>query len=67
MPPHTNFVLHRIRGDLDLYRSRMAEAGFLVGRPFPPFLDHNRVSLGLPEDMERWAGTLRDFRSRGWV
>jgi histidinol-phosphate aminotransferase len=67
MPSHTNFVLHRIRGDLGRYRRRMADAGFLVGRPFPPFLDHNRVSLGLPGDMERWADALRDFRSRGWV
>lgn len=67
MPSETNFILHRIRGDLDLYRERMAEAGFRVGRAFPPYLDHNRVSLGLPEDMERWAETLRDFRSRGWV
>jgi histidinol-phosphate aminotransferase len=67
MPTHTNFVLHRIQGDLELYRRRMAEAGFLVGRAFPPYLDHNRVSLGLPEEMERWAGVLRGFRDRGWV
>jgi histidinol-phosphate aminotransferase len=67
MPSHTNFVLHQIGGDLDAYRSRMADSGFLVGRPFPPFLGHNRVSLGLPEDMERWAEVLRQFRRRGWV
>jgi histidinol-phosphate aminotransferase len=67
MPSHTNFVLHRVRGDLELYRRRMAEAGFLVGRAFPPYLDHNRVSLGLPEEMERWAGALRGFRDREWV
>lgn len=67
MPSHTNFVLHEIHGDLDLYRGRMADAGFLVGRPFPPFLGHNRVSLGLPDEMEGWAGALRGFRARGWV
>jgi histidinol-phosphate aminotransferase len=67
MTSHTNFVLHQITGDLELYRRRMAEAGFLVGRAFPPYLDHNRVSLGLPHEMERWAETLRAFRARGWV
>jgi histidinol-phosphate aminotransferase len=67
MPSQTNFVLHRIQGELELYRQRMAEAGFLVGRAFPPYLDHNRVSLGLPQEMERWAEALRGFRARGWV
>lgn len=28
---------------------------------------HGRVSLGTPEQMERWAETLRSFRERGWV
>ena len=67
MPTETNFLMHRISGDLATYRGRMAEAGFLVGRDFPPMLDWNRLSLGLPEDMSRFCDTLRDFRSKGWV
>ena len=67
LPSHTNFIMHRIRGDLGQYRSRMRQAGFSVGRPFPPMLDHNRLSIGRPEQMERWAETLRRFRQRGWV
>lgn len=67
VPSHTNFVMHRISGDLRQYIDRMAEAGIRVGRPFPPMLDHNRCSLGLPEEMARWSDTLRDFRRKGWV
>lgn len=66
-PSHTNFVMHRIRGPVEDFNRRMADAGILVGRPFPPFTDRCRVSLGLPEDMERYGETLRDFRKKGWV
>ena len=65
---HTAFLFHEIRGDQPLYIRRMEEQGILVGRPFPPILDHNRVSLSAtPEDLERFADTLRMFRRRGWV
>jgi histidinol-phosphate aminotransferase len=67
LPSHTNFMMHRINGELDAYRTRMEDAGYLVGRPFPPMLQYNRVSFGLPEDMEGFADTLRTFRQRGWV
>ena len=67
MPTQANFLMHRISGDLATYRSRMADAGFLVGRDFPPKLDWNRLSFGLPEDMGRFCDTLRDFRKKGWV
>jgi len=67
LPSHTNFLMHRIKGELATYRERMLEAGFAVGRPFPPMLTYNRVSLGLPEEMEHFAAVLRTFRERGWV
>jgi histidinol-phosphate aminotransferase len=67
LPTQTNFVMHRIHGDLSEYQARMRAEGWLVGRAFPPMLDHNRLSFGLPEDMARWAETLRGFRRKGWV
>ncbi len=67
LPSHTNFVMHRIAGDLREYIGRMADAGVRVGRPFPPMLDYNRCSFGLPSEMEKFAETLRDFRRKGWV
>jgi len=66
-PTNTNFIMHKINGDLATYRNRMADEGLLVGRNFPPMLDHNRLSFGLPEEMDRWASTIKDFRQKGWV
>jgi histidinol-phosphate aminotransferase len=67
LPSHTNFLLHRITGDLRTYRERMRQHDVLVGRPFPPMLEYNRVSIGSPEEMQRFTEVLREFRSEGWV
>jgi histidinol-phosphate aminotransferase len=67
LPSQTNFVMHRINGDLETYRKRMAERNVRVGRPFPPLLEYNRLSIGTPEEMERFVEILRDFREKGWV
>jgi histidinol-phosphate aminotransferase len=67
LPTNTNFIMHRINGDLGVYRDRMAERGLLVGRDFPPMLDHNRLSFGLPNEMDQWASAIKDFRARGWI
>ena len=67
LPSHANFVMHTIAGEQRDYIARMREAGVLVGRPFPPLLGWNRVSLGTPAEMERFCATLRGFRQKGWV
>jgi histidinol-phosphate aminotransferase len=67
LPSHANFLMHGITGDLGTYITRMRERGVHVGRPFPPLLSYNRLSLGLPAEMERFAAELRGFRRRGWV
>jgi histidinol-phosphate aminotransferase len=67
IPSHTNFVMHRVPGDVSAYRRRMAERGVRVGRPFPPMTGWNRLSFGLPEEMARFAEVLRAGRRAGWV
>lgn len=67
IPSQASFVMHEVPGDLETHIRRMADHGVQVGRPFPPLLSHNRVSIGRPEEMERFADVLRDFRRRGWV
>ena len=67
MPSQTNFVMHRINGDLTEYVNRMREAEIIVGRAFPPLTTWNRVSLGTVEEMEAWAETVRAFRAKGWI
>ncbi len=66
-PSHTNFVMHRINGDLRAYNTAMGARGIRVGRPFPPMRNYSRLSIGLPEEMERFADTLRAFRREGRV
>jgi histidinol-phosphate aminotransferase len=67
LPSQANFVMHRIPGDLASYQKHMQERGALVGRAFPPMLAYNRVSIGLPAEMEDFVGLLREFRKQGWV
>lgn len=67
LPSHTNFVMHRITGDLATYIARMRERGILVGRQFPPLTTWSRVTIGLPEEMTEFAAELRGFRARGSV
>jgi histidinol-phosphate aminotransferase len=67
LPSHANFLMHRIPGDLGDYIQRMRDEGIRVGRPFPPMTGWNRISFGLPDEMDRWAGALRRFRTMGWI
>jgi len=67
LPSQANFLMHRINGDEKEYIGRMRERGLHVGRPFPALPSYNRLSMGLPEEMEIWAETLKDFRQQGWV
>jgi histidinol-phosphate aminotransferase len=67
IPTQTNFIMHRINGDLQAYIGRMRDQGIRVGRPFPPMLEWNRVSFGLPEEMGRWAEALRGMRAVGAI
>ena len=65
LPTHANFIMHRIRGDLRDHIARMRANGVRVGRAFPPMVEWNRVSFGLPEEMGRWAEVLRRMRAAG--
>ena len=67
LPSHTNFLMHEIGMDVGDYQRLFLDAGIAVGRAFPPMLRYNRLSLGTPEEMGRWAQTLRDLRRRGRV
>ncbi|MDH3522114.1 MAG: aminotransferase class I/II-fold pyridoxal phosphate-dependent enzyme [Acidobacteriota bacterium] len=67
LPSHANFLMHRLPGDPAEYARRMLAHGFRVGRPFPPLTSYNRLSLGLPAEMERFVQVLHDFRAKGWV
>jgi histidinol-phosphate aminotransferase len=60
IPSQTNFFMVHL-GDrtvqpvIEEFRKR----GILVGRPFPPMLNHLRVSIGTPEDMEKFIQAFK--------
>jgi histidinol-phosphate aminotransferase len=67
LPSQANFIMHRVTGDLDSYIARMRDAGVAVGRAFPPMLAYNRVSIGLPAEMEVWTRAITSLRGQGLV
>lgn len=60
IPSQTNFFMvslgdRTVQPVIDEFRKR----GILVGRPFPPMLNHLRVSIGTPEDMEKFIQAFK--------
>lgn len=57
-PSNTNFIFfHAGRPVTDVQAAAEAE-GFLVGRPFPPYTDWVRVSVGTPDEMRSFVSVL---------
>jgi histidinol-phosphate aminotransferase len=60
IPSEANFFMVHVRRQvaplIDAFRSR----GVLVGRPFPPMLEHLRVSVGTPDEMQRFMTAFKD-------
>jgi histidinol-phosphate aminotransferase len=64
IPAYTNFVMMDIRRPVRPVIEHFHQNGILVGRPFPPYDTHLRVSLGKPDEMiEFWR--VWDGISRG--
>jgi histidinol-phosphate aminotransferase len=57
-PSQTNFVFFHAGRPVERLQQHFAERGFLIGRPFPPFSDWARVSIGTPEEMRRFVDVL---------
>ena len=54
IPSQTNFFMVGLRREVQPVIQAFREEGVLVGRPFPPMTQHLRVSVGLPEEMDRF-------------
>ena len=65
LPSNTNFFMVHIRRDVEPVIEAFRAKGVLVGRVFPPMLQHLRVSVGLPEEMDRFIETFREVIGRG--
>jgi len=62
IPSQANFFMvslgdRTVQPVIEEFRKR----GILVGRPFPPLLNHLRVSVGRPEDMEKFLQAFKEI------
>jgi histidinol-phosphate aminotransferase len=58
-----NFFMVGLRREVQPVISAFREEGVLVGRPFPPMTQHLRVSVGLPEEMDRFMVAFKKIMS----
>jgi histidinol-phosphate aminotransferase len=58
MASQTNFVFFHAGKPVEQLQAHFAERGFLIGRPFPPYSDWARVSIGTPEEMQQFVALL---------
>jgi histidinol-phosphate aminotransferase len=64
IPSQTNFFMVHIRRPVQPVIEAFRARGVLVGRPFPPMLEHLRVSIGTQDEMSRFmAGFKHIFRT----
>ncbi len=49
---NTNFIFFKTGRDIKTFQKQMLEQGIRVGRPFPPFTDWCRISLGTIEEVQ---------------
>ena len=63
IPSQANFFMVGLRRDVQPVIQAFREEGVLVGRPFPPMTQHLRVSVGLPEEMDRFMVAFKKIMS----
>jgi histidinol-phosphate aminotransferase len=61
IPSETNFFMVHIRRQVQPVIEEFRKKGVLVGRPFPPMLEHLRVSVGTAEEMSRFTTAFKEI------
>ena len=61
IPSETNFFMVHTGRPVQEVQAAFREKGVLVGRPFPPMLDHLRVSIGTEEEMDRFMTAWKEI------
>jgi len=64
LPSETNFFMVHIRRQVPTVTDEFRARGVLVGRPFPPMLEHLRVSVGTADEMRRFLAAFREIVGR---
>ncbi len=60
IPSHTNFVFFKSDRDINQLRTQMRAKGVAIGRPFAPYYQWCRISMGTMEDMMKFGNALRE-------
>jgi histidinol-phosphate aminotransferase len=61
VPSEANFFLVHVRRPVPPVIDEFKKRGVLVGRPFPPFMEHLRVSVGTADEMSRFITAFKDI------
>jgi histidinol-phosphate aminotransferase len=67
IPSDTNFFMVHIKRPVQPVIEAFRKKGVLVGRPFPPMLEHLRVSIGNPDEMSRFHVAFKEIMGAGAV
>lgn len=61
IPSEANFFMVHLRRPVQPVIDEFRTRGVLVGRPFPPMLEHLRVSIGTADEMRRFMTAFREI------
>ena len=61
IPSETNFFMVHIKRPVQPVIEQFRQKGVLVGRPFPPMLEHLRVSVGTSDEMNRFVTAFKEI------
>jgi histidinol-phosphate aminotransferase len=61
LPSEANFFMVHIGRQVEPVIAEFEAKGVQVGRPFPPMTTHLRVSVGLPEEMDRFVKAFKEI------
>jgi histidinol-phosphate aminotransferase len=61
IPSETNFFMVHVRRDITPIVAEFEKKGVLVGRMFPPLVEHLRVSIGTAEEMDRFMTAFKEI------
>jgi histidinol-phosphate aminotransferase len=61
IPSEANFFMVNLRRPVPPVIEEFKKKGVLVGRPFPPLMEHLRVSVGTAEEMSRFLTAFREI------
>ena len=61
IPSEANFFMVNLRRPVTPVIEEFKKKGVLVGRPFPPLMEHLRVSVGTAEEMSRFSTAFREI------